>query len=372
MRVEVERGTLLPALNHVHRVVERRNTIPVLNNVLLQAEGGDLRLRATDLEMECGNRIPAVVSMAGSTTVPAHTLYEIVRKLPDASLITLELSGDAAQLIVKAGRSRFTLQTLPDTDFPELSSGDFERRFALPSKELRRLLAKTAFAISTEETRYYLNGIYLHALATPEGDMLRAVATDGHRLARVDMPAPKGAEGMSGVIIPRKAVAEIQRLLESPETEATLEVSSVKIRLTVGSVVMTSKLIDGTFPDYARVIPQNNNRILDVEKVPFMSAVDRVATVAQERTRPVKLALLDNKVVFTVSNPEAGSATEEIEADYTAEPLEIGFNAKYLMDMAGEIDGDALMFRFADAGAPTLVHERDDTTSLFVLMPMRV
>src|SRR5215204_4872312 len=255
MKVTLERAELLKSLGHVHRVVERRNTIPILGNVLIRAEQSKLAFKATDLDLEVTETIAAEVSPGGSTTVPAHMFYEIVRKLPEGSQIVLEASGDRAMLAIRAGRSRFTLQTLPESDFPDLAAGDMTHKFTLAASDLKRLIDKTQFAISTEETRYYLNGIYLHVAGGAKSQTLRAVATDGHRLAQTDLPVPAGAAGMPGVIVPRKTVIEVQRLIEDSEAEIAIELSSAKIRFSIGDVVLTSKLIDGTFPDYARVIP---------------------------------------------------------------------------------------------------------------------
>ena len=279
MKVTIERAELLKSLGHVHRVVERRNTIPILANVLVRAEKAALSLKATDLDLEVIESIAAEVSPAGSTTVPAHMFYEIVRKLPEGSQVVLESSGDRAMLAIRAGRSRFTLQTLPESDFPDLAAGDMSHKFALAAADLKRLIDKTQFAISTEETRYYLNGIYLHVAGSGKTQTLRAVATDGHRLAQTDLAVPEGAAGMPGIIVPRKTVIEVQRLIEDSEAEVSIELSSAKIRFTIGDVVLTSKLIDGTFPDYARVIPSGNDKELTVDKKDFEAAVDRVSTV---------------------------------------------------------------------------------------------
>ncbi|PZQ11339.1 MAG: DNA polymerase III subunit beta [Ancylobacter novellus] len=372
MRVTLERAALLKALAHVHRVVERRNTIPILANVLLRAADGALKLQATDLDLEIVERVAAEVGQGGATTVPAHTFYDIVRKLPDGSQVALEMSGERGQLTIRAGRSRFTLQTLPDSDFPDLAAGELPVRFEMSAADLRRLIDKTQFAISTEETRYYLNGIYLHVADVAAGPLLRAVATDGHRLARVEIPAPAGAKGMPGVIVPRKTVAEIQRLVEDPEGIVAVELSATKIRVSFGEAVLTSKLIDGTFPDYNRVIPTGNDKRLTVDRAEFASAVDRVSTISSERGRAVKLSLADRRLVLTVTNPDSGNATEEIEVDYESDPLDIGFNSRYLLDIASQLEGDTALIRLADPGSPTLVQDRDDAPALYVLMPMRV
>jgi DNA polymerase III subunit beta len=372
MKVTIERAELLKSLGHVHRVVERRNTIPILANVLIRAEKSALSLKATDLDLEVIESISAEVAPAGSTTVPAHMFYDIVRKLPEGSQVALESSSDRAVLAVRAGRSRFTLQTLPESDFPDLAAGDMTHKFTLPGADLKRLIDKTQFAISTEETRYYLNGIYLHVAGSGKSQTLRAVATDGHRLAQTDLPLPAGASGMPGVIVPRKTVTEVQRLIEDNAAEVTIELSSAKIRFSIGNVVLTSKLIDGTFPDYQRVIPSGNDKELVIDKKDFEAAVDRVSTVSSERGRAVKLSLSGGKLILSVTNPDSGSATEEIEVEYDADPIDIGFNSRYLLDIASQLDGEVAVLKLADPGSPTLIQDKDAKGALYVLMPMRV
>ncbi|MGP0103949.1 DNA polymerase III subunit beta [Rhodoblastus sp.] len=372
MKVTLERTALLKSLGHVHRVVERRTTIPILSNVLLSASGGGLQLKATDLDLEVTETTPADVGQPGATTLPAHTLYEIVRKLPDGAQVSLESDTDDGQLQLRSGRSRFSLQALPESDFPDLAAGEMAHSFKLGAGELKRLLDKTQFAISNEETRYYLNGVYLHVTEVDGKALLRAVATDGHRLARLETPAPAGAAGMPGVIVPRKAVAEVQKLIEDPEAEITIELSPAKIRFTLGSVVLTSKLIDGSFPDYARVIPTQNDKYVTVERKDFSEAVDRVSTISSERGRAVKMAIGPGKLVLSVTNPDSGSAIEELEVDYDGEPIEIGFNARYLIEIAGQLDSDTTLFKMNDSGSPTIIQDRDGASALFVLMPMRV
>ncbi len=369
----------MKSLGHVHHVVERRNTIPILSNVLLHAEGQSLLLKATDLDLEVTERLAADVGVAGATTLPAHILYEIVRKLPDGAQISLESSGEQGQLQLRSGRSRFNLQSLPESDFPDLAAGELGHDFTMAAIDLKRLIDKTQFAISNEETRYYLNGIFLHTVDAGGHLMLRAVATDGHRLARVEIPAPKGSNGMPGVILPRKAVAEVQKLIEDPEASVRVGISTTKARFIFGDpsagsgqIVLISKLIDGTFPDYVRVIPSNNDKRLIVDRAPFAAAVDRVSTISSERGRAVKLALSDSKLTLSVTNPDSGSATEELDVDYDSSPLDIGFNARYLLDITDQLDSDTVLFKLADPGSPTLVQDRDGAAALYVLMPMRV
>jgi DNA polymerase III subunit beta len=372
MKLTIERAALLKSLNHVQSVVERRNTIPILSNVQMDATGGQLRLTATDMDLAVVESVPAAIATDGSTTAPAHTLYDIVRKLPDGAQVELDASGDGEQILLRAGRSRFTLQTLPTSDFPQMSSGDLPHRFKLPATELRSLIDRTRFAISTEETRYYLNGIYLHTAKTNDVDVLRAVATDGHRLARVELPLPSGAAGMPGVIVPRKTINELRKLIDETGEDVELSLSDSKIRFAFDDVELISKLIDGTFPDYERVIPTGNDKALEVDCSDFAAAVDRVATISTEKSRAVKLHVENGVVTLTASSPESGTATEEIEVKYVQEAIEIGFNARYLLDIAQQIEGDTAQFSMADAASPTIIRDVDDQSALYVLMPMRV
>jgi len=372
MKVTVERAELLKSLGRVHRVVERRTTIPILGNVHLRADRAKLSLKATDLDLEVTDAINAEVGPGGSTTVPAHMFYDIVRKLPEGAQIILEASGDRAVLAIRAGRSRFTLQTLPESDFPDLAAGEMTHTFTLAASDLKRLIEKTQFAISTEETRYYLNGIYLHIAGTGKAQTLRAVATDGHRLAQVDLELPTGATGIPGVIVPRKTVGEVLRLIEDAGAAIGIELSAGKIRFTIGEVVLTSKLIDGTFPDYARVIPLGNDKELVVDKKDFEAAVDRVSTVSSERGRAVKLSLSGGRLLLSVTNPDSGSANEEVEVEYDSDPIDVGFNSRYLLDIAAQIEGEVAVLRLADPGSPTLIQDKDAKGALYVLMPMRV
>jgi DNA polymerase-3 subunit beta len=367
MKATIERATLLKSLGHVQSVVERRNTIPILSNVLIEArDDGSLRLMATDLDLQVDESVPANVSQAGATTVSAHTLFDIVRKLPEGSQV--EITAAEGKMQVVAGRARFNLSTLPRDDFPVIAEGELPTRFELPAATLRQIIEKTRFAISSEETRYYLMGIFLHLV----DDQLRAAATDGHRLARVTVGKPDGADGMPDVIVPRKCVQELYRLLEELEGTVEISLSSTKVRFGLGSAVLTSKLIDGTFPDYNRVIPTGNDKLLKLDPKSFSAGVDRVSTIASEKTRAVKISVDRDKVTLSVTSPENGVATEELAADYGSDGIEIGFNARYLLDILSEIAGDTVEVHLADAAAPTLLRENDKSNALYVLMPMRV
>ena len=372
MRLSIDKLSLSRALAHVASVVERRNTIPILSNVLLSIGNNELTLTATDLDMEIVETVPATAKGEGATTVPAHMLHDIVRKLPEGSDIALQRDGAEGRLTVTSGPAQFSLQTLPADDFPALSVEDLGHAFTLPAADLKRLIDKTRFAISTEETRYYLNGIYLHAAESGGKPVLRAVATDGHRLAQAELPLPKGAKDMPGVIVPRKTVLELARLVEDADGDVRIELSQSKIRVTTARVVLTSKLIDGTFPDYERVIPQGNDKTMEVDNTAFAQAVDRVSTLSSDKGRAVKLTISDGKLTLSVNNPDSGSATEELTVDYGFDPLEIGFNARYLLDISGQLEGGTAEFQLADPGSPTMVRDVKDASALYVLMPMRV
>ncbi|SDL40007.1 DNA polymerase III subunit beta [Aliiruegeria lutimaris] len=372
MKISIERGTLLKAVSQAQSVVERRNTIPILANVLIEAEGDTVSFRATDLDIEVVDKVPAQVERAGATTVSAVTLHEIVRKLPDGALVRLTDDGAAGRLVVEAGRSNFTLATLPKEDFPVMANAEYSSNFSAPAPVLRRLFDKSKFAISTEETRYYLNGVYMHVADGEDGKVLRCVATDGHRLARIDADLPAGAEAMPGVIVPRKTVGEMRKLLDDDEMQIAVSVSETKVRFATPEITLTSKVIDGTFPDYARVIPVGNPRKLEVDASEFARAVDRVATVSSERSRAVKLSLDEDRLVLSVNAPDSGAAEEELSVAYNDERLEIGFNAKYLLEIASQVDRENAVFMFNSSGDPTLMREGSDTSAVYVVMPMRV
>lgn len=372
MKISIERSALLKAVGQAQSVVERRATIPILSNVLIEAEGDHVSFRATDLDIEVIDRAPAMVEKAGATTVSALMLHEIVRKLPEGALVGLAADTAAGRLTVTAGRSTFNLATLPKEDFPIMASSEYASNFSAPAPLLRRLFDKAKFAISTEETRYYLNGVYLHIATGEGGPMLRAVATDGHRLARIDGALPEGAGEMPGVIVPRKTVGELLKLLDDDAAVIAVSVSETKLRFATPVLTLTSKVIDGTFPDYTRVIPTANTKRLEVDAADFAKAVDRVATVSSERSRAVKLTLEEDRLTLSVNAPDSGAAEEELAVAYGEERLEIGFNAKYLLEIASQVDRENAVFLFNGSGDPALMREGNDTTAVYVVMPMRV
>ncbi|KTW00736.1 DNA polymerase III subunit beta [Sphingomonas yabuuchiae] len=371
MKATIERATLLKGLSHVQSVVERRNTIPILSNVLLEATAeGQLRMMATDLDLQINDSVAAAVDQPGSTTVSAHTLFDIARKLPEGAQV--QLTAAEGRMTIVAGRARFSLGTLPRDDFPVIAEGELPTQFELSVELLKQIIDKTRFAISTEETRYYLNGIFLHVAEDNGQPVLKAAATDGHRLARVTIERPNGAEGMPDVIVPRKCVGELRKLLDEVDGSVGVSLSGTKIRFDLGQAILTSKLIDGTFPDYSRVIPTANDKILKLDPKAFMQGVDRVSTIATEKTRAVKMALDRDRITLSVTSPENGTASEEVPGEYTSLGFEIGFNSRYLLDILAQIDSDLVEVHLADAAAPTLIRENDKAPALYVLMPMRV
>ncbi len=371
MQFLIERPYLLKALAHVQSIVERRGTIPVLANVKLEAKSGEIALTATDMDLALVEKVPAEVQSSGVTTMPAHTFYDIVRKLPDGGQVEI-IVKDTGRANIVCGSSKFTLSTLPADDFPVMADGEFAYHFTLSAAECAALTEKPGFAMSTEETRYYLNGVYLHPAVSSGNEVLRSVATDGHRLARVEVALPAGAAGMPGIIVPRKAIQELKKLLEGGEGTVNISVSENKIRFVVGAAVLVSKLIDGSFPDYERVIPANNEKLMEVECRRFKEGVDRVSVISSERSRAVRLSLESGKLGLAASSAEAGNASDEFEVSYSSDPLEIGFNSRYLLEMMGQIEGETAQFLLHDPSSPVLVRDTADAGSLYVIMPMRV
>lgn len=376
MKVTLERNQLLKSLGHVHRVVERRNTYPILANVLITADEDGLDLRATDLDIEVTETVPAMVATPGGTTVPAHTLYEIVRKLADGAEVELQTDG-SEQMSITSGRSRFHLACLSPDGFPDLKAETFSHNFSMPAKQFADLIERTQFAISNEETRYYLNGIFFHTIEVDGALKMRAATTDGHRMARAETEAPSGSAGMPGIIVPRKTVAELQKLLDGAEDDVAIELSDTKIRFTLGAVILMSKLIEGTFPDYERVTPKNNTLEMVVDRAGFATAVDRVSTIASDRGgKAVKLKVVEGQLELSVTNPDHGTASEEMPVEFEVEGFEIGFNARYLLDVISQIRTEQAVFILNDSLSPMLVREYDGSApsggALYVLMPMRV
>ncbi len=373
VKFSIERATLLKSLARLQSIVEKRNAIPILSNIKIEATDNAIHLTSTDMDLVVNETIEAIVEQQGAITVPAQTLYDIVRKLPDGAQISIDTDLSSSQVIVDVGSAHFQLSFLPADDFPIMSEGEFTHSFTLPSATLLTLIEKSKFAMSTEETRYYLNGVFFHSSSNSnETETLRAVATDGHRLAQLETAIPAGASGMPGVIIPRKTVNEISKIIENGDKEVTVSLSETKIKFHSGNINLLSKLVDGTFPDYASAIPQNNNRKMEVETKLLYQSVDRVSTISTDKTRGIKFALAAGKLTLLAQSPDAGTAEENIEVLYDSPELEIGFNSRYMLEMISQLEGDTIQFLFSDTNAPALVSDPADISGFYVIMPMRV
>lgn len=377
-KIKLERAPLLKNLARLQSIVEKRNTIPILSHIKLEASGSELTLSATDMDLAAVEKIAATVEKKGAVTVPAHTFYDIVRKFSDNAVVTLDVDSAKGQVKIQGGNAKFSLSCLSAADFPVLSEGDLPHSFTLSPKECVNLIDKARFAMSTEETRYYLNGVYLHVGVASDfsgikgQQSLKAVATDGHRLARIEVPLPAGAKGMPSVIVPRKAVSELRKLIEESAEQVQISLSESKIRFVSGSVTLVSKLIDGTFPDYERVIPTANSKLLEIGSKAFAQAIDRVSTISTEKTRGIKLTVNKGSISLAASSPENGTATEEVPANYSADVVEIGFNSRYLLEVLSQLEGDTAQVLLSDGASPALVRDPADATALYVVMPMRI
>ena len=374
MKINVERGAFLKALNHVQSVVERRNTIPILSNVMIEAGKGALKLTATDLDIEIVEAIPADILRNGSATAPAHMLYDIVRKLPDGAQVQVELlTSEGGRLAVSAGSvalraglpaarrisPRWRRAPCPTASGwrPTISSASSTRR-ASPSRPKRRAITSTASMCMPPRTPSRRSC----APWRPTAIAWRAI----------ELELPDGAADMPGVIMPRKTVGELRKLLDDADGAIEISLSDTKIQFGFNGVELTSKLIDGNFPPYERVIPSGNDKALALEAKEFAQSVDRVSTICADKTRAVKLNVAKDKVTLSVVNPECGTATEDVGATYSAAALEIGFNARYLLDITGQIEGKEVRFLLSDAGSPAIIEDAEDARTLYVLMPLRV
>jgi len=374
VRVVVEKSHLIKAVSRVHRVAERRNTVPILSNILLRTEGNDkLLLKATDLEIGVSESLDATVESMGGTTVPAYIFHDIVRKLPEGTQIVLALQAHGDTLEVRSGGAKFLLQTLQESAFADMSVGGFSHEFCISGKDLKHLLDFTHCAMSSDETRYQMSGVYLHSVEISNGTtILRAVATDGHRLAKADIPCPQGAFGIPSIIIPKKAVLEIQKLIDNTNLSIPVGLSSSKLHLKIGPTSLTSKLVDSSFPNYIAAIPQDNNLHMTVGRIEFSNAVDRVASIASETIRAVSLKLTKDKLSIQITSSEYGSALEELPVKYDGKDLEIGFNARYLIEIANQLKSEEAIFKFSTPTSAALVHNNNDDNALHVVMPMQV
>ena len=371
MKFFIEKKTIFKSLSHLQSIVDKRNSLPILSNILIEAKNNELILSSTDMDISIKENINCEVIEEGATTINAQLIYDIIKKLHDNSKIEI-ISNDGKILTLRSGVSKFSLACLPKEEFPLIESKIKGHRLVTKADNIFNLIDKTKFAISNEETRYFLNGLYFSINNENNKSMLTFVGTDGHRLAKFSITNSSKSEDVNGVIIPKKTINELYKLLSEFSDDVEIEISSNKIIFNLGKLIFISKLIDGTFPDYKRVIPKNNNQILYVNRSNLLSAVDRVSTIVNEKSPVIKFKLFKNLINLSTFNNDNSSATEDIEAKYEGKEIEIGFNAKYIMDMLDNLKENEIQISFMDNASPIVAQEKANLDLIYVLMPMRV
>ena len=375
MEFKINSTDLLKALSHIHGIVEVRHTLPILSNIILEAKDDKLILSSTNLDIYCSDKIKAEVLQSGEVSVSAVTFFEIIKRLPSGSEVLMKIEEGENEIRLTCGRSKFNLSTLKTDDFPIISDSDLSTNFVLSADELIRIIDKTKFAVSNEETRYYLNGIFLHKAERNSIQFLRAVATDGHRLAQYDIPLPQGAEDITGIIIPKKTIYELRKVLDDANGDVSVSLNENKIKFSFNDLKVVSKVIDGTFPDYTKVIPQKNDKNFKTNNSDLKNAIDRVSAVAaneESKSKAIKFCIENNSLSLSVESQSKGSANEMIDVNYSGDKVDIGFNSKYIIDICNEVDGDEISISLSDSISPAIILDKTDENLFFVLMPMRI
>ena len=375
MEFKINSTDLLKALSHIHGIVEVRHTLPILSNIILEAKDDKLILSSTNLDIYCSDKIKAEVLKSGEVSVSAVTFFEIIKRLPSGSEVLMIMEEGENEIKLTCGRSKFNLSTLKTDDFPIISDSDLSTNFVLSADELIRIIDKTKFAVSNEETRYYLNGIFLHKAERNSIQFLRAVATDGHRLAQYDIPLPQGAEDITGIIIPKKTIYELRKVLDDANGDVSVSLNENKIKFSFNDLKGVSKVIDGTFPDYTKVIPQKNDKNFKTNNSDLKNAIDRVSAVAaneESKSKAIKFCIENNLLSLSVESQSKGSANEMIDVNYSGDKVDIGFNSKYIIDICNEVDGDEISISLSDSISPAIILDKTDENLFFVLMPMRI
>ncbi len=375
MEFKINSTDLLKALTHIHGIVEVRHTLPILSNIILEAKDDKLILSSTNLDIYCSDKIKAEVLKSGEVSVSAVTFFEIIKRLPSGSEVLMIMEEGENEIRLTCGRSKFNLSTLKTDDFPIISDNDLSINFVLSAEELIRIIDKTKFAVSNEETRYYLNGIFLHKAERNSIQFLRAVATDGHRLAQYDIPLPQGADDITGIIIPKKTIYELRKVLDDANGDISVSLNENKIKFSFNDLKVVSKVIDGTFPDYTKVIPQKNDKNFKTNNSDLKNAIDRVSAVAaneESKSKAIKFCIENNSLSLSVESQSKGSANEMIDVNYCGDKVDIGFNSKYIIDICNEVDGDEISISLSDSISPAIILDKTDENLFFVLMPMRI
>lgn len=369
MKFEIRREVILKALTHGQNVVEKRTTVPILSNALIAAEDGKLTITFTDLELSLIESIDATIILSGSTTIPAHRLFEIVRKFPANAELRCEMITDKQQLNIVSGDCEFNVSCIAPEDFPSVQRTALMHNFAMSAHDMYKALDQVRFAMSNEEARYYLNGVLLHPKGANE---MRVVATDGHRLARASFYLESDVSNLPGVIISRKCVNELAKLIHEGEGDLKVSLSNTQISFTFGEAYLTSRLIDGTFPDYEAVVPQANDKILELDAKQLSESVDRVSTMASDKEYGVRMSLSDRSLMLSAVSSESGRAQEKMPVAFSGEGLEIGFNARYLLDILQKSASGKVEIALSDPASPVLMRDPGNSSAIFVVMPMRV
>ena len=374
MKLTLSKLDFVKSLSFIQNIVESKSTIPVLTNVLLEAKQGRLHLSGTDMDMTISDKIKIKnIEEEGTTCVPAHILYNVIKELSDDKPVNLSYDKNNKKLYVTSFKSKFTFSCLSKDDFPVLTTENYKISFLLKSSILKEMIDKTYFAISNEETRYYLNGIFFHTIKLNNKFFLRSIATDGHRLAQCETISPAAANNIFSTIIPKKLIFELRKLIDEVENEIKIDLSERKIKFSFGETVLISKLIDGKFPDYEKVIPKDTKNSFSIDRKIFLESINRIATISSEKSKAIKLNLNRNKLTISANNlEEGGSGIEEIEINYNGPTLDIGFNAGYLKEIIHQFNGKEVTILFSDSTAPTIIKDIAKTETLYVLMPMRV
>ncbi len=371
MKFKIVRSNLFKTLSHLQGIVDKKNSLPILSNILIEAKNNALTLSSTDMDISIIEKIDCNVLEDGSTTINSQIFYDIVRKIDDNSEIEI-ISNDGKLLTLRADGSRFSLACLPKEDFPIIDQENSGNTIKINSKIIFKLIDKTKFAISNEETRYFLNGLYFNITKDQSNSLLTLVGTDGHRLAKFSHNIEDSIDQLSGVIIPKKTIYELCKLLSEIDKDIYISISSNKIIFIIENIIFISKLIDGSFPDYKRVIPKDNLNILKVNREILLSAVDRVSTIANEKSPVIKFKLLQNVLNLNTINNENSTASEDLKINYNGDDIEIGFNSKYIMDIVNNLEDEEISINLKDNTSPIIATENSNSNLVYVLMPMRV
>jgi len=372
MKFIVTQPIIFKTLSHLQSIVNKKNILPILSNILIEAEQNSLTLSSTDMDISIKETINCNIIEEGSTTLNAQIMFDIIKKLPENSEVEF-ISNDGKLLTIRSNVSKFSLSCLPKDEFPIIETETSNsKRLKVKAETIFTLIDKTKFAISNEETRYFLNGLYFNVSSKDQTSILTFVGTDGHRLATSSAETNQFNIEVPGVIIPKKTINELSKLLSENSSDLEIDISSNKVIFYIDNLILISKLIDGNFPDYNRVIPNNNNHDLIINRLNLLSAVDRVSTIANEKSPSIKFKLLKNLINLSSINNENSTATEDIETNYDGNEIEIGFNSKYIMDILDNLEGEEIKISFNDNSTPIIAQEQSSSNITYVLMPMRV